>query len=132
MKIRYPLQIAPEKVFHMLADFKKFGALHPFMNRVEGEHPSFKVFETVPLFGIIPIHNQYDVFVQSSKNPHEVVYRSPIKKSVTLTITWTFPVDEKAILEEDIHIEANPVVRWILSTVIRKAHRVVVAKMNSR
>jgi hypothetical protein len=25
MKIRYPLQIGPEKVFHMLADFKEFG-----------------------------------------------------------------------------------------------------------
>jgi carbon monoxide dehydrogenase subunit G len=131
MKIRYSLQISPEKAFHMLADFKKFGALHPYMNQLEGEHPSFKVYETVPLFGVIPIHNQYDVFVQSSVQPRQVIYHSPIKKSVSLTITWTFPEEDKAILEENIHIEAHPVVRWILSTVIRKAHRVLIGRMNA-
>jgi hypothetical protein len=127
MQIIYPLQCSPELAFETLSDFKKFGALHPYMTNVEAVDDAYLVNETVPMFGFVPIKNEYRVYVEAKPLEQKVYYRSPIKKSVSLEIVWQVK-DQK--LMETITIHANPLVRFILGIVMKRTHRQIVDAMN--
>lgn len=126
MKLIYQSKRTLEDVYASLADFKKFGALHPYMTNVEAMADGFRVEEKVPLLGFLKISNTYHVRVQTLPQLCQVVYLSQIKKSVALKITWTVTREDGVSIEEHIDIQANPIVRYILGTVMKNAHQKVI------
>lgn len=130
MIIRYTVQNTAATVFAALADFKKFGALHPHMTKVELTDGIYHVMEVVELFGFIPVTNQYSVEVEASELDKKVIYRSNIKASVTLEIIWVIESTNPVVLIETINISAIPLVKLILGNIMKKAHRHVIEKLN--
>ena len=131
MTIHYTINTSAENAFNTLADFKKFGALHPYITQVEKKNDTYWVKEVVTLLGFIKVPNQYSVQVVSSQPNNTVHYQSQIKKSVSLDIIWTIQAGGTTTITEIINIKAHPIVKFILGSIMRKVHKQVIDQLNA-
>ena len=129
MKIHYTFKSGLAVVYPNVADVERFCSLHPYINRVEKVDEGYHVFETVPMFGS-NIDENYTIQVKELIPNKHVIYRSQVKKSLTLEIDFVFTETATGTnLTETITIKANPIVKWILGRTMKTAHQKLFGKL---
>lgn len=118
-------------VYESIADFRKFGELHPYMvevrqlSKTTRDGIEYSVKEELLLLGFLKMHPQYKAeVIEITKNKH-VQYLSNVKGGIVLVIDFTFSFDEnrrEVGVSEEITITGNRLLIVYFSTILQKAH----------
>lgn len=118
-------------VYESIADFKKFGELHPYMvevrqlSKTTHNGMEYSIKEEVLLLGFMKMHPQYKAeVIEIEKNKH-IQYVSNVKGGIVLVIDFTFSHDENrraVLVSEQVNITGNRFLIAYFSTVLQKAH----------
>lgn len=127
--LTYNLDTDFETVYQCLLDFKKFGAIHPYMVKVDelercAEFVNYSVKERrVMVLGIIPMWPAYTAKVFEVEKGRHIRYTSPVQRGVDLVIDFTLEKRKgKTIVNEDIVVTANPIIAKVFLGILKKAH----------
>ncbi|AEI51638.1 SRPBCC family protein [Runella slithyformis] len=128
-------------VYESIADFRKFGELHPYMVEVRQLSETirngieYRVKEELLLLGFLKIHPQYNAeVIEITKNKH-IQYVSNVKGGMVLVIDFTFFYDEnrrEVRVSEHITITGNRLLIAYFATVLQKAHVQLFDKLATR
>lgn len=139
LNLSYTVHDDFDSVYQQLLDFRKFGALHPFMKQVNllSENNGaalYEVFEEIKLLGFIPMKPNYKVEVTQNATDKTIRYYSEAQKGVYLTIDFSFVEDlnNKCIqVIEAISLKSNPIVGFVFLRILKNAHMPVFKNMDS-
>ncbi|UPT68213.1 MAG: hypothetical protein M0D57_06065 [Sphingobacteriales bacterium JAD_PAG50586_3] len=119
-----------------LADFKKFGAIHPYMVEVtelerNPEFINYNVKERrVMILGIIPMWPVYTAKVFEVEKGKHIRYTSPVQRGVDLVIDLTLSHQNGTThVKEEVIVTANPVIAKVFLGILKKAHLEVFEKL---
>jgi hypothetical protein len=131
--VEYKISGNINDVYPFIFDLRKFGSLHPYMEKVSKTGDNlYLIEESVKLFGIIPMKPVYSAFV--SKSGTGILYTSKVQKGVDLKISFDLiedPVQNMTLITETIEITANKVIAAILLQTMKKAHLIAFQSMES-
>ncbi len=111
------------------SDFMLFGKHHPYMIQTVKIEPTtskntFRVYESLKLWGIIPMKPMYDVSVIVVEANKHIQYQSEISKGIFLHIDYTFVEDatnNTVKVIETIHLIGYQIINPIFIGLLKKS-----------
>lgn len=120
-----------EPIYNCIADFEKYGKVHPYMVEVKeiaGADSAAKYYavrEQLLLYGFIPMRPGYEVKVTIEEMYKHVQYYSAVAMGVHLTIDFRFAVNEQTgcvEIKEELLLDAPVVIRTVFMGILKRAH----------
>jgi len=128
---QYLLPGTASKASLYFSDLHLFGKHHPYMKKVVDlentlkTSNTYRVYESLKLWGIIPMKPIYDVSVQIIESEKHIRYTSEVSKGVFLDIDYTFIEDSTTNtvkIIEAIELVGFPIINSIFIQLIKKSH----------
>jgi hypothetical protein len=138
LQLNYEFSSPLSVIYENVLDLKKFGAFHPHMTDVKivsDSNPKeieYEIFEEIYLFGFIKNHPHYNATVIEVEKGKHIRYVSQVKKSMLLTIDFTFSENKEnkpTKLTEKIEVTCNKIIGSLFLPILKKAHILLFEKM---
>lgn len=140
LKLTHSVKSLPERIFDVLADFRKFGSYHPYISEVSDPEQNsngaqvFRVKEKLRLLGVVPCTTSYPVRVIPSRDENKVVYESTLFMHSSLKIEFRLietPGSERVTVEETITFSAPPLSSIPVFSMMKSAHNTLFLEMSA-
>ena len=131
---QYLLPGTVSKASLYFSDFHLFGKHHPYMIKVVDIENSLKtsntyrVYESLKLWGLIPMKPIYDVSVQIIESEKHIRYTSEVSKGVFLDIDYTFIEDSSTNsvnVIESMTLKGYPIINPIFIGLLKKSRKLL-------
>lgn len=124
---------APEVSLYF-SNFHLFGKHHPYMIKViDLENTlktsnTFRVYESLKLWGLIPMKPIYDVSVEIIESEKKIRYTSEVSKGVFLEIDYTF-IEDSTInsvnVIESMTLKGYPIINTVFIGLLKKSRKLL-------
>jgi hypothetical protein len=132
--LEYILPGKATEISSYFSDFVLFGKHHPYMIQTVKIAPTtstntFRVYESLKLWGFIPMKPMYDVNIIVVEAYKHIQYQSEISKGIFLHIDYTFveyTSSNTVKVIETMHLIGYPIINPIFIGLLKKTRKLLI------
>lgn len=124
MTLNFKINKSQDYIIEHLVDMQKFRSVHPVIFQIDDHGDNNYLIHEKLIIGFIPFTFSYPVKVEVKEN--QVIYRAEVFKLIKIQMTFdVIQQNNSAVINEDIQIKSWLPVKFIMSEVFKKQHKLL-------